>query len=59
MFPIRQLCLGDVVSALNHGELVLALSISQNLCRNAISTVRMQVPRGSLLSTRVPGRRAS
>jgi len=43
MYILRTLSIRDVVRALWHGELGLALCISANLCSNAINTVRASV----------------
>ena len=45
MYILRTLSIRDVVRALWHGELGLALRISANLCSNAINTVRFRLRR--------------
>jgi hypothetical protein len=42
MHPLRLICLADVLAALKRGELEQAITITQNLCANAIATARVE-----------------
>ena len=57
-YILRTLSIRDVARALQRRELVLAIRISQNLCSNAVSTVRFRLKR-SRPSIRPATRRAS
>jgi hypothetical protein len=58
MYFLRTLSFRDVVRALKRHEPRLALRISQNLCSNAVNTVRADIGRRSSAFYRVV-RRAS
>ena len=58
-YILRTLTLRDVARALKRRELRLAFRISQNLCSNAVSSVRCYLCRPSRPTARRPVRRAS
>jgi len=56
MYFLRELSIHDVVRALKRREPRLALRISQNLCSNALNTVRADLSRRSHVFSRMARR---
>ena len=40
MYALRPISFGDIVNALQRGEVIQALRIGSNLCSNTVGTVR-------------------
>jgi hypothetical protein len=59
MYALRTLSIHDVVRALKRRELRLALRISENLCSNAVSTLRFRLRKRTRLPIRHIARRPS
>ena len=48
MYALRPISFGDVVNALQRGEIVQALRISSNLCSNTVGSLRSSFRTGRL-----------